>query len=972
MKIQTYQGVSCTMRMIAAAVTALGLLAAVCAGAGAAADTGAAAGINTQPHTPRLVPGAADGAQALRERIAHNADKARQYEALKARVQPYVERHRSDPAWIVSRLQMYWQSKATQVFVKNDLYDHAEGTAPVPTVRFTGARDTATPYMTPRLEDVKPYMGENDRLYLQNKAAPGQPWEWAEQAKTGRIIETINLRIVELARDAAFIYWYSGDEAYAKFAYDIFDTYMTGLYYRLPAIDLNRGHAATIVALQSFEVIHEDTALPLTEVADFMHGYLAARAGAKSAVYDGAFKQWADVIISNGVPWNNWNLIKARWALQIAAVLGDDRSYADGRGRQYYVKAAVEGQGLRQWSLQRLLAYGYDDKSAMWNESPGYAMNVLADYLTILEMLDRLFGIDLMPQMGVLPRAALAAPQYLLPNGRAVGFGDTRYDLLRSGPFEELLAYAERKGLNEQARQYAALLAAVRATGGAARTGEGKGKGDRLYALLAPDAAPKAAVSAPVSAPVPAAIEQFQTPTYYAPGPSWLVQRNGYTLADAREQALVISQAGSNGNHAHANGIAMELYAQGLSLAPESGRGSGYFQQDYRDYYAQFPAHNTVVVDGKSNYAPMQSNHPLTLLALYPQSGQPAAAAFPLATFSDVAFHEPETGAYQQRVLGTVRLDDKSAYFVDIFRSRRGDGKDRYHDYIYHNLGQSLQFQTPGGAALAAAPTGKLAFADQDLTGYDYWWDRKSLTSVQPLKARFELKLPQTTVAMTAWLQGSPKREYFSLQSPPSTAWVPGLLPAGIDTLPLPTLVIRQTGEAWSHPFTAVFEALKDQAPASVLNVEEIIPQAGALGLCVTTVGGRRQTILSNDAAGGRYASAGLGLTGRYGIVAERAGGAAAGLDFLFLGSGREISGKGYAIRAAAADASAALWQAGGHWYYSASQAATLRVPAAGWAGVLTLQTGGKASSITGRVIKVDGRAVREFAMPAMAAAQIR
>jgi hypothetical protein len=957
------------IRTIAAALVALALPGLASAQAPDPAPAVAAGGTLSMA---RLVPGAADGAQALRERMAHNADKARQYEALKARVQPYVERHRGDPAWIVSRLQMYWQSRATQVYVKNDLYDHAEGKAPVPTVRFTGARDTATPYMTPKLEDVKPYMGENDRLYLQNKSAPGQPWEWAEQAKTGRIIETINLRIVELARDAAFVYWYSGDEAYAKFAYDIFDTYMTGLYYRLPTIDLNHGHAGTIVALQSFEVIHEDTALPLTEVADFMRGYLAARAGANSALYDGAFKKWADVIISNGVPWNNWNLIKARWALQIAAVLGDDNSYADRRGRQYYVKAAVEGQGLRQWSLQRLLDFGYDDKSAMWNESPGYAMNVLGDYFNILDMLDRLFGIDLMPQMGVLPRAALAAPQYLLPNGRAVGFGDTRYDLLRSAPFEDLLAYAERKGLSEQARQYAALLAAVRATGGAGRPREGKG--DRLYALLAPDAAPKGGADLPV------AIEQFQTPTYYAPGPSWLVQRNGYTLADAREQALVISQAGSNGNHAHANGIAMELYAQGLSLAPESGRGSGYFQQDYRDYYAQFPAHNTVVVDGKSNYAPMQSNHPITVLALYPQSGQPAAAAFPLATFSDVAFREPETDADQQRVLGTVRLDDKSAYFIDIFRSRRRDGKDRYHDYIYHNLGQSMQFQTPGGEALAVAAAGKLAFADKDLTGYDYWWDRKSLTSVKPLKARFELKLPQTTLAMTAWLQGSPRREYFSLQSPPSTAWVPGLLPVGIDTLPLPTLVIRQTGEAWSHPFTAVFEAVKDQATASVLNVQEIIPQAGALGLCVTTVGGRRQTILSNDAESGRYASAGLGLTGRYGVVAElaggpageRASGSAGGLDFLFLGSGREISGKGYAIRAAGPDASAALWQAGGHWYYSGSQAAILRVPAAGWSGVLTVQLGDKAARIAGRLITAGGARVREFAMPAMAAAQIR
>jgi hypothetical protein len=98
----------------------------------------------------------------------------------------------------------------------------------------------------------------------------------------------------------------------------------------------------------------------------------------------------------------------------------------------------------------------------------------------------------------------------------------------------------------------------------------------------------------------------------------------------------------------------MELYAQGLSLAPESGRGSGYFQNDHREYYSQFPAHNTVVADGKSTYASMKSNHPMSLQAVSPQPGSAAAAALPLATFADVAFREPETDADQQRVLGTV------------------------------------------------------------------------------------------------------------------------------------------------------------------------------------------------------------------------------------------------------------------------------------------------------------------------------
>ena len=910
------------------------------------------------PVHPSLVDGVEAGRAALHERVARDGAAARQLEAIIARVQPYVERHRRDPAWITSRLQMYWQDRHTQVYVKNGLYDHADGQAPVPTVRFTGARDTATAYATPALEDVKPYMGEGDRLYLQNKNLPGQPWEWAQQPKTGRIIESINMRIAELARDAAFLYWYDGDEAYARFAFDIFDTYVSGIAYRKMPVDLAHGHDQTLVGLQSFEVIHEDIIGPLAEVGDFINAYVARRAGPKQALYDTAFKQWADVIIANGVPWNNWNLIQARFVLHIAAILAPDASYADGRGSGHYVRAVIDGSGARQWSLQRLLDAGYDRKTAMWNESPGYSNNVANDYMECIDLLDRVFGIDLLARMPILPRVAGALPQYLLPNGRTVGFGDTHYAELRTDAIERLLAHAARHGQHAQQQDYAGLLAAVRKAGAA--SGQGN---DRVHALLAPVAA------APVAAAAPR-IEAYQSPTFFAPNASWLIQRNGYDSAATRQDAMAISQAGSNGNHAHANGIAMELYAKGLSLAPESGRGSGYFQNDYAEYYAQFPAHNTVVVDGRSTYAPMKSNHPLSLQALYPQPGSPAAAAFPLATFSDASFIEPETDAQQRRVLGTVRLDDQHGYFIDIFRSRRRDGQDQYHDYIYHNLGQSMRFTTPAGLALASMPASGLSFADGDLIGYDYWWDRKALTSERPLKASFALALPGRAVSMDLWLQGSAKRQFYSVQAPPSMAWSAGMLPAEVDRLPLQTLVIRQQGEAWSHPFAVVMEAA-DGAAASVTGVEEIFAPGSAghgLALRVSSAGARHQTIISNDADDVTFTHAGLRLRGRYGIVAERDG----ALDYLFLGHGRAIARQDYAILARRDGTAAALWQESGQWRYSASGPARLSVPAHGWPQDLALEVGGKTITVHGRGARAQGRPVRVFDMPPMAAGRLR
>ena len=87
---------------------------------------------------------------------------------LTARIEPYVERHKTDPEWIVSRLQMYWNTRYKEVYVKGMDFSHGKGTAPVPTVRFSGSRDWATDYLRPELEDIIPYMDVERGLYLQN------------------------------------------------------------------------------------------------------------------------------------------------------------------------------------------------------------------------------------------------------------------------------------------------------------------------------------------------------------------------------------------------------------------------------------------------------------------------------------------------------------------------------------------------------------------------------------------------------------------------------------------------------------------------------------------------------------------------------------------------------------------------------------------------------------------------------------
>ena len=68
------------------------------------------------------------------------------FNKLKERTEVYTNLTDAQPAWLLSRLAMYWKSHATEVYVKGETFDHAGGErAPYPTVRYTGTRGTAVP-----------------------------------------------------------------------------------------------------------------------------------------------------------------------------------------------------------------------------------------------------------------------------------------------------------------------------------------------------------------------------------------------------------------------------------------------------------------------------------------------------------------------------------------------------------------------------------------------------------------------------------------------------------------------------------------------------------------------------------------------------------------------------------------------------------------------------------------------------------
>lgn len=837
------------------------------------------------------------------------------FEKLKRRTDIYANLTDAQPDWLLSRLAMYWQSHATDVYIKGETFDHAGGEkAPAPTVRYTGTRGTFATHGRPRLEDVVPYDDTDGNVTFCNNALPGRPMESVHPSKTGRNIESLNREIMGIARDAAFLYWLTGEEKYARLATGVFDTYMTGIYYRNVPIDLNHGHQQTLVGMSSFEVIHEDILYDIVPLYDFLYDYLNARHADKMDIYAGAFKKWADNIIANGVPHNNWNLMQAHYIMNIGMILEDNKQYPDGKGREYYIDYVLNRSSIRQWSLARLADYGFDPQTGIWTECPGYCNVVLNDYTSFATLFDRNLNFDLVKALPVISKAVSATPQYLFPNRMLCGFGDTHPGYLNTAPISRLIQNAQHNGKKEQEDYFTAMLKCFNPNAGQET---GMKKDVRVSVNSFFDDKPlelNPAIEA-------GKIEDYVSPLFYAPNVSWLVQRNGMNP----RYSLMISLNASEGNHMHANGISMELYGKGYVLGPDAGIGLYlYSGLDYLEYYSQFPSHNTVCVDGISSYPVMKSNHSFDLKSSFPAPAKPGSAFTPI-TYSDVYFREPESRADQTRLMGIVTTGPETGYYVDIFRSRKEQGGDKMHDYFYHNLGQTLTLTAADGSDLNLQPTEELAFAGAHLYAYSYIYDKKSAATDKDIKATFTIDMPDNDdISMNLWMKGEAEREVFTALSPMTEGLsrTPGM-PYNIREQPTLTFVARQKGEAWNRPFVAVYEPSSQKEPGCISEVS--FPEVNsknknsAVSVCVRQKDGRTDYILSSDRPEETCSSGNMSAQATYALWGNKQGNDCT----LFLGNGTLLSTPNIIIKSAT-PANVLLEYKNGTWHYTASADCTV------------------------------------------------
>lgn len=837
------------------------------------------------------------------------------FDGLKQRIDTYTQRTEKEPDWLLSRLAMYWKSHATDVYIKGENFDHAGGAkAPAPTVRYTGTRGTTATHGRPKLEDVVPYDDSDGNVTFCNNALPGRPLEIVHPAKTGRNIESLNCEILGIARDAAFLYWMTGEKQYATLAANVFDTYMTGIYYRNIPVDLNHGHQQTLVGMTSFEVIHEDALHIIVPLYDFLYDYLKVNYSAQMNIYADAFKKWADNIIANGVPHNNWDLLQAHYIMNVGLVLEDNKQYADGRGREYYIDYVLNQSSIRQWSLSKLANYGFDSQTGIWAECPGYSSVVINDYANFVNIFDRNLQYDLVKAMPILAKAVATTPQYLFPNRMICGFGDTHPTYLKSNFFIRMVQNAQMNGKKEQEKYFTALLKCLDP-----KAGQSMDEPQSVRVSVNSFFDEKPLVLDPsVQA---GNLEAYVSPLFYAPNVSWLVQRNGMNP----RHSLMISLNGSEGNHMHANGISMELYGKGYVLGPDAGIGlSLYSGLDYAEYYSQFPSHNTVCVDGISSYPVMKSNHAFDLQSCFPASAEPGKE-FTSVTYSNVAFREPESRADQTRMMSIVTTAADAGYYVDVFRSRKERGGDKMHDYFYHNLGQTLTLTAADGSDLNLQPTEELAFAGAHLYAYSYLYDKKMAATGKDVKATFRMTMKEgDDISMNLWMKGEPEREVFTALAPMTEGLsrTPGM-PYNIKEQPTLTFVARQHGEAWNRPFVAIYEPSSVKEPSSIRKVSYFDASEQTLtdfaGICVENKSGRIDHIFSLSDCSKTVTYQDMQVRADYALVSNEY----AENRTLFLGNGTLLKASGVNILADKAT-NVLLEKKNGEWYVTSSAPCTV------------------------------------------------
>jgi hypothetical protein len=787
------------------------------------------------------------------------------FDDMLSSVEPYVKKHASEPEWILSRYLMNRTAgkRYTRFYSDEDgtALIRYEGDAPYPTIRVSPhKRPPITAdgysYKTPKIEELVPYDTSMKMLLTTN--APDGRKEWVDPQA---FVEGINGRINQLALDAAIIYWLTGKEEYAVFAADIINQWARGAYYQQPIVGPCR------TGFLSIQTLGDRQYAPLTLAYDFLYDFMRSKKY-ETSWYETVFEKTVNTMTFRGYWNNNW------FAAQTPTMVFNALSLEDKKKREYYLnfylnKDTINGacghlampSVLEKW----LTPDGH------WKEPGGYHTFPVSSLLTSALALEN-NGYNVFGKYPALLQSSYVLLKYSFPNFSAPSIGDTGPVSQSTDCLEIGLLMAKKYGNKISDDLTAAMDVMIKQKGYKRESNDFLG----LLCYL-----PEIPDKTGVDYSWPRSGELDFAKCY--------LQRNGSN----RKTGLMYVVQGATYNHNHANGMSLELYGAGRVMGIDPGKGLTYEAPLHVSYYAQWAAHNTVVSGGLSGSVPYftggggtKNMGEIKLAAMEPMAEKPAVSLF--CSFTDTRYTDISTNTKQQRSLSIIRTSDNTGYYLDIYRS----ANEKSNEYVYHNIGNELSFLDGERKPITAKPkTFPISRQPLDPPGFRNILDYQSTGNIKSnVTALFKLENKDgTNDYMQVLFTGEDAREFYSGNGPES-----GTADAPFRSLPTPTLVSRQEGEAWKRPFIAVYEPFSGDNNNSVekIAIEERSSSGDFVAVNVYNKDKSRQLLFQSIDNNTVYKKGSWQFKGNFGVVNLVNN----QLKYLYLGDGNFISFQQYSL----------------------------------------------------------------------------
>ena len=712
------------------------------------------------------------------------------FSEMKQRLNPYISHYRMtteyDPTWLTSRYLMNRENahRYTDLRVSaNGLTaDSIWGNAPVPTIRYSiGDVRPETreiyPYRLPSIEELIPY-NKNTEIPFYNIRTKKY-----ELVNPSRFSEVINGEINRLALDAAILYWLTDEKEYGRLAADVLQQWAKAAFYQ------HQVSGSKQSGLFSSRVAGDTEYASLILVYDFLGSFLKEN-GYDTSIYQPVFEKIAWTLISRG----DLETFYSKSPMLILSTLSIDNAAKRDKLLGYIVdKDSIVSREYGNYSLKTAVERNISPNG--FYKDPGKHATAIYNLLFSAYVLEK----NNLPVLNTFPtlekageiRLFSAFPDLSLPS-----FGDVN-NVYPDGNLLELALSLSLLKKREDSDQIRAVLDLLVKKGRHNRENT-EWQGLVLY------------TAQPVQTNLRNDFWSRSGDVDYA---HFYYQRNGMD----KSNGLMMGVQGATYSGNHANGMSAEFYGAGCVMGGDPGIGRNQGDSLHIQYYSQWAAHNTVVAAGSSSPERIykgggtsKSMGQIDLVAMEPQSGQDAISAN--QSFIHTRYFEPFTRCNQERTLSLIRTSSASGFYVDIYRSNNK----LWNDYLYHNIGDKLELLNEDRKPISLHAQ-KIPLVEPDFPGLRFIRSTKSTGDYRnAVIALFTLKNNKKEPSfMQALIPGMKDRTYFAGVSPKAESAA-----APYDSLPVPTLVIHQMGDAWNEPFVTVYEPFVGKENYGVQSVD--------------------------------------------------------------------------------------------------------------------------------------------------------